>query len=124
MKVISYLTLLLVIAFVACKKSDDSSNSNYNMECPSKPNPTTFQLYGPGAALPSAFTPNGDGLNDRLRLIGLDSAAFKSITLKVIEATGKTLYTTTHPFTGWDGINSATGKAYPTAQYRIEYSGM
>jgi gliding motility-associated-like protein len=114
--------ILMILCCASCKKSSDSG---YNMSCPANSAATYFrytQVIGTGVVLPSAFTPNGDGRNDRLRFVGLDSSAVKAMTLRVIDASGATLYTTSDGFKGWDGLNA--GKAYATGQYRIEFDGV
>jgi gliding motility-associated-like protein len=94
------------------------------MKCPSTPTYVIFQTWGPGAALPNGFTPNGDGKNDMLRLISLDSLTFKSFTLKVIDSAGKQVALIVDGYKGWDGLNPSTSKAYPSGVYRIEYTGV
>jgi len=116
-------TILLLALFTACKKGDDSTTP-FSMSCPTKAVPIYFSYQGAGVVLPSGFTPNGDGKNDVLRFFGFDSATVKAMTLRVVDGTGNTLFTTTTPFKGWDGMNTSTGKPYPTAQYRIEYDGI
>jgi len=51
--------------------------------------------------VPTAFTPNGDGINDVLKAINADLA--KSFTLKVYNRFGEMMYITNIPTQGWDG---------------------
>lgn len=51
--------------------------------------------------VPSAFTPNGDGVNDLLKAINADLAT--QFTLKVYNRFGEMMYLTHIPTRGWDG---------------------
>ena len=51
--------------------------------------------------VPTAFTPNGDGLNDRLKAINADLA--KDFQLRVYNRFGELLFATRVPTDGWDG---------------------
>ncbi len=51
--------------------------------------------------VPTAFTPNGDGLNDRLKAINADLA--KDFQLSVYNRFGELLFATRVPTDGWDG---------------------
>jgi len=54
-----------------------------------------------GPLVPSAFTPNGDGNNDFLNILG---GNFESVDFKVYNNWGEQIYETTDPNdTGWDG---------------------
>jgi gliding motility-associated-like protein len=54
-----------------------------------------------GPLVPSAFTPNGDGNNDFLNILG---GNFESVDFKVYNNWGEVIYETLDPFdTGWDG---------------------
>lgn len=67
----------------------------------------------PDLYVPSAFTPNGDGLNDILKpiLLGMKELHY----FKVFNRWGKLLYSTTQKDTGWDG--RFNGKAQDAATY-------
>ncbi len=53
-----------------------------------------------GIDLPQAFSPNGDGNNDVLRVKGY---GFETITLKIFNRNGQLVYATTNSNDGWDG---------------------
>ncbi len=59
--------------------------------------------------LASAFTPNGDGVNDVWRMYGTDNThihpPFTNYSLTVKNTSGTTLFTTTNFYSGWDGKN-------------------
>ncbi|TDH21252.1 gliding motility-associated C-terminal domain-containing protein [Segetibacter sp. 3557_3] len=61
--------------------------------------------------IPSAFTPNGDGRNDDLRLFGPAS----TITWKIYSRYGKLVFETRDKFKAWDG--TVNGMAQPTGVY-------
>ncbi len=64
-------------------------------------------------AVPSAFTPNGDGLNDVLR--PLNAIKADQLEFRVYNRWGQLLYKTTDWKQGWDG--KVNGKAQPTGVY-------
>jgi gliding motility-associated-like protein len=49
---------------------------------------------------PNAFTPDGDGRNDRFRVFGEDLLSFE---LSVFDRWGNVLYRSLDPAKGWDG---------------------
>lgn len=51
--------------------------------------------------IPSAFTPNEDGLNDRFQIIG--AAYVKDFSMKIYNRWGKVIYETNNPYNGWNG---------------------
>jgi gliding motility-associated-like protein len=55
----------------------------------------------PGIYVPTAFTPNGDGLNDILRAVTFD-ADLKKFT--IYNRWGEIVFTTTDANKGWDGL--------------------
>ena len=70
--------------------------------------------------LPSAFSPNGDGLNDEFRISNpflIDELTHWSI----FDRTGAVLFETNNPLEGWDG--NFNGNSIPPALfgYRLEY---
>jgi len=50
---------------------------------------------------PNAFTPNGDGRNDRFRVITYGN--MENYELSIYDRWGQRVFTTTDPYTGWDG---------------------
>lgn len=70
--------------------------------------------------VPSAFTPNGDGKNDRLTLV---APGFKQLLyFRVYNRWGQTVFETKESDKGWDGIYG--GKAMPTGVYVWIASGI
>jgi gliding motility-associated-like protein len=51
--------------------------------------------------VPNAFTPNGDGKNDKLMALNADLA--KQFKLSVFNRVGELIFTTQNPLQGWDG---------------------
>jgi gliding motility-associated-like protein len=72
-------------------------------ECMGRDTTTIFQkqCYD-GVAIPSAFTPNGDGLNDQFR--ARVPATLVSFRLEVYNRYGEIVFMTTDPKKGWDGL--------------------
>jgi len=68
--------------------------------------------YLPTLWVPTAFTPNGDGLNDVFKVTGI---GIKSFSLNIYNSWGELLYQSTDPTKGWDG--TFNGKAAPEGNY-------
>jgi gliding motility-associated-like protein len=68
-------------------------------------------LLGP-PAVPSAFTPNGDGHNDKLYVRG---GPFKTLSFRVFNEWGNEIFKTENQTEGWDGTYK--GKDQPSATY-------
>ena len=51
--------------------------------------------------VPNAFTPNGDGLNDKFQLIPFDN--YKVVKLIIYDRWGNLIFNTTDAYKGWDG---------------------
>lgn len=62
--------------------------------------------------IPNAFTPNGDGLNDELRVYG---SGIHSISLMIFNQWGEKVFESKDLATGWDGRQN--GKLQPTGVY-------
>ncbi len=69
--------------------------------------------------IPSAFTPDGDGVNDTWGWPG--ECLPKDFSVKVFDRWGELVYTSTDPFKPWDGSHG--GKPSPTGVYvyRVDY---
>jgi gliding motility-associated-like protein len=62
--------------------------------------------------VPTAFTPNGDGLNDLFRPVGVSITKF---TMYIYDRWGTRLFTTDDIQSGWNGIDGS--KYYPPGSY-------
>jgi len=62
--------------------------------------------------VPTAFTPNADGLNDIFRVV---SANIKEFSMYVYERSGQLVFAATRPSDGWDG--SFAGQTCPPGNY-------
>lgn len=79
---------------------------------------------GPSLFIPNAFTPNGDGLNDVLKVFAVGIKAFYS--LEVYDRFGVCLYRSADQFKGWDGTYK--GAQSPLGNYvvvakALDYNG-
>jgi len=116
MKKLSILVLIGLTLALACKKHTDKPATvvtptladTLRAACTSP-----FEGHGDSSQvyLPTAFTPNGDGLNDVYRPIGvgLTSSYFSSITLKIYDTSATLVYQSTGTaIPVWDGIDQNT----------------
>lgn len=70
---------------------------------------------------PSAFSPNGDNLNDRARLLG-DVAGVTDYQLSIYNRWGQQVFTTTNPLEGWNGMQGASLSDIGVYYYYIQYT--
>ena len=63
--------------------------------------------------IPSAFTPNGDGKNDRFRIIAANN--YKQFKLVIFNKMGGIIYSTTDINNSWDG--TFKGEQQPAGTY-------
>lgn len=71
------------------------------------------------AILPDAFTPNGDGRNDVFRVV--TGGEHQVLMFVVKNRWGKTLFTTTDQYTGWDGTYHNQKQDYGMYFYFLKY---
>ncbi len=70
--------------------------------------------------IPGAFTPNGDGLNDRFRATGMAS----TFSMKIFDRWGQLVFETADLQKGWDGRVGGTMQPPGTFVYWISYKSM
>jgi gliding motility-associated-like protein len=91
----------------AYKKGNNaiSSRSNY------------AEVYAPAAVfIPSAFTPNSDGMNDVFKIKGENLQDFK---LLVYDRWGEKIYESTNSSEGWDGTYKGNPVQNDTYVYQV-----
>ena len=71
--------------------------------------------YKPIIYVPTAFTPDGDGLNDTLELFGLPT---QTATTSIYTRWGQLIYQSSEPTPGWDGL--LNGDLAPEGAYLYE----
>jgi gliding motility-associated-like protein len=81
--------------------------------CPSSATINVKVYRGPTFYVPSAFTPNGDGINDLLKVVAVGIRQFEF--LKVYDRWGKLMYNSADLETGWDGTEN--GHPMPAGAY-------
>ncbi|HEX2617379.1 MAG TPA: gliding motility-associated C-terminal domain-containing protein, partial [Flavobacteriales bacterium] len=94
-------TFVLTVTDGVCTHSDSVHVKVYEMNCDE-----------PDIFVPDAFTPNGDGNNDVLRVRG---HAITDLDFKVFDRWGEEVFATTNMQLGWDG--TFKGKAVDPAVY-------
>ncbi|MFH1296593.1 MAG: gliding motility-associated C-terminal domain-containing protein [Bacteroidota bacterium] len=65
--------------------------------------------------IPNAFTPNGDGLNDTFRMVGLPPENIAEFHLQVFNRWGEMVFSTRNIEEGWDG--TLKGESCPEGLY-------
>lgn len=65
--------------------------------------------------VPTAFTPNGDGVNDKLEFFGLPSS---NASFNIYSRWGELIYSSENPLEGWDGL--INGSVAPDGTYLYE----
>ncbi len=76
---------------------------------------TTQNPFGNGLFVPNLFTPNGDGVNDVLRVYG---TAIASVRLIIYNQWGGQIFMTTDVLKGWDGTRN--GQPSPAGLYTYQ----
>jgi gliding motility-associated-like protein len=79
---------------------------------------TAFETVALPIAIPTGFSPNGDGVNDVFHVLG---GPFKEVDFKVYNDWGNLVYSTTDPEGGWDG--TFKGQAQPGGVYVYTVTG-
>lgn len=72
----------------------------------------TVRVTAPELLIPTAFSPNRDGVNDLFRVLNRDVEKFN---LQIYNRWGEKVYETTDPLDGWDGMYK--GMAQPLGVY-------
>lgn len=98
---LDYQAFAYVVRAVAVDKNLDKAVSN-----------KVFILKDPNLFHPTAFTPNGDGLNDTFTVLGQYVVGFQ---MTLFNRWGELLFNTTDIQTGWDG--TFKGKEMPEGTY-------
>lgn len=70
----------------------------------------------------TAFTPNGDGINDKFEIFGLIQQPISNNELKIFDANGRLLYSQKDYDNSWDGRDNA-GNDLPSGAYYYLFSG-
>lgn len=69
---------------------------------------------------PTAFSPNGDGLNDLARLVG-DASVVDDFTLRIYNRWGEAVFQTNDATKGWDGYYKGQKAEVGTYYYLVRY---
>jgi hypothetical protein len=72
--------------------------------------------------VPSAFTPNGDGLNDKIGLTYIDCKPTK-LEFMIVNRFGEAVFKTTDPKQKWDGIHKSEPAEVGTYYYQLKVTG-
>lgn len=74
--------------------------------------------YSMQEVMPNAFTPNGDGINDRFRLLQINHQ--KLISFSIFNRWGQEIFSTTDPANGWDGTLNGIPQPIGTYIYVVQ----
>lgn len=91
----------------------------YNEDC--KIMTDTFIVENCKLFFPSAFSPNGDGLNDFARMTG-DVTELSDFQLSIYNRWGQLVFSTTNPLQGWNGMQGASLSDVGVYFYQLQYS--
>jgi gliding motility-associated-like protein len=84
-------------------------------------NTVTFtDVVSTDGLIPNVFTPNGDGMNDKLIFVGVDGT--KEFELKIYNRWGKLAFKTTTATDYWDGKIGGTIASAGTYYYHLTYT--
>lgn len=72
--------------------------------------------------IPSAFTPNGDGLNDLFRISG--ALYVKDFSMQVYNRWGQVVFTSANAFEGWNGTQQGLALDPGIYTYRIRFTNI
>jgi gliding motility-associated-like protein len=70
--------------------------------------------------LPDAFTPNGDGKNDVIRVVGI-TKLITNFEFAIFNRWGQRVFFTNDPRDGWDGVFKGELQDLGTYNYMISY---
>ncbi|MBL7924669.1 MAG: gliding motility-associated C-terminal domain-containing protein [Bacteroidia bacterium] len=79
------------------------------------------EICEPSVYVPSAFTPDGDGLNDVLKAYVNNSLLFN---FRVINRRGQEIFYTEDPSEGWDGTYEGQEAPIGVYVFRVNYQGL
>lgn len=79
------------------------------------------EVCEPLVFIPSAFTPDDDGINDVLRAYANNAIKFE---LRILNRFGQTVFYTEDPEKGWDGTYQGTESPFGIYSYRINIQGL
>lgn len=71
--------------------------------------------------IPSAFTPNGDGINDTF---GIKGEGIKNFTLRIYNRWGELVFESNNPKQQWDGTYQGKPEMSDTYVYQLTASGL
>ncbi len=74
-----------------------------------------FTLY-----IPSAFSPNGDGINDKFTF---KMSGISKMYMEIYNRWGEIVYSSSNPYDGWNGNHYNSGKALPSGVYTYVFIG-
>ena len=82
-------------------------------------NPLSKYCDTPNLFIPTAFSPNNDGNNDKLKVMG---AGIESMTLEIFDQWGQKVFETSDQQIGWDG--TFEGQLLNPAVFTYQFSGI
>jgi gliding motility-associated-like protein len=94
---------------------------NYNNNLCSDTVTVRVRVFLPDTfAIPTAFTPNGDGVNDTYYIPVSDTANLRSFHIDIFDRWGQTVFTTNNSQQGWDGTYK--GEPQPEGVYVVFFT--
>ena len=71
--------------------------------------------------IPSAFSPNGDGVNDKLTF---NMSGISKMYMEIYNRWGEIVYSSNNPYDGWNGRYYNNGKVLPSGVYTYVFIGI
>jgi gliding motility-associated-like protein len=93
------LTTLSLGGFISCDKGNDDNT----VTCACTATPFSFHDAANWIFIPTAFSPDNDGLNDRLRIFTTGSTNITSFKIAIYNSSSTLVYQSTSTNFSWDG---------------------
>ncbi|TVR76815.1 MAG: PKD domain-containing protein [Chitinophagaceae bacterium] len=109
----------LVLNFSETGEYEICLQANNDNDCPTEVCENILVIFEKAVGVPSAFTPNGDGVNDILYVRGY---GFEELLFRVYNRWGERVFESTNQDIGWDGTYKGEPQEQEVYVYTVEVS--